>query len=172
MGMYTSIIHPDDGRELQIKSGWDDCETYHVGDIVEWFIDKDAPKEGKLLDDVYSSYSDKGDDDWVVIKDHQVLTLIPRTKNEYGDHQILRDRFGIKDLPDSEWSDEAWAEKIEQEKQWEKEDEEFQKSIEHFSDNEKFIAQLLKPICRSLNYESISTQLLTIEQLDKSPKDK
>jgi hypothetical protein len=111
MGMYTSIIHPDDGRELQIKSGWDDCETYHVGDIVEWFVAEDCPREGKMLDDVYDSFSDKGEDDWVVIKDHVVFAVIPRTENEYGDRQILRDRFGIKDLPDSEWTDEAWAEK-------------------------------------------------------------
>ena len=76
MGMFTSVVHPDDGRELQIKCGTDDCERYHVGDTVNWFIRKERPKSGKLVDGVYQAY----DDDFVVIKDHKIVAVVPFVK--------------------------------------------------------------------------------------------
>lgn len=75
MGMFTTIIHPDDGRELQIKCGWDQCETYKIGDSVKWHVIESCPGQGYLLDGIYSSYSKNGDDDWVVIKNHIIGLL-------------------------------------------------------------------------------------------------
>lgn len=79
MGMFTSIIHPDN-RELQIKCGYDDCEVYHLGDEVKWYADPKNPGSGKLLDGVYESWSDKGKDDFVVIQNHRVAYLIDKVQ--------------------------------------------------------------------------------------------
>lgn len=68
MGMYTSVVL-EDGKELQIKCGFDDCEVYRVGDYVNWRIWPDLPGTGKLLDGIY--YADTGD--VVVIKDHRIF---------------------------------------------------------------------------------------------------
>lgn len=77
MGCFTTIIHPVDGRELQIKTGHDSCETYKVGDAVNWYIDPELPGWGALLDGVYDSCSGKGDDDdLVVIIDHKVAGVM------------------------------------------------------------------------------------------------
>lgn len=162
MGTFTSIIHPDDGRKLQIYSGIDDCETYRVGDTVNWFVSKDYPRSGKLLDGVYDSY----DDDWVVIKDHKVHAVVPRTDNGYGDYEIIKSRFGIQDLPDSAWSEKGWARKRELDAKLEKEQEEFEESIKHLPPHKRFAAVLARPISRMLNYEGIARKILDIEPLE------
>ncbi len=165
MGLFTSVIHPEDGHELQIKSGIDDCEIYHVGDEVRWFVDKRFPRNGKLLDDVYDSLSSRGPDDWVVIKDHKVHAVVPRTENGYDDYQSLREQFGIEDLPDSEWTEEGWKWKRELEERCRKENEEFEKSIAHLSPRDQLGMRLARPISKQLGYASIARQVLKIEPL-------
>ena len=165
MGTFTSIIHPDDGRELQIKCGHDVCETYKVGDYVDWFVIKDYPKQGYLLDDVYDSFSDRGEDDWVVIKAHKVQAVVPRTKNGYGDYQVLRERFGIKDLPDSKWTKEGWENKRKREEKWAKEREEFEKSIAHLSPKQQLAMRMMRPISRKLDYSSIAEKIFIVEEI-------
>lgn len=156
MGMFTRIIHPKDGRELQIKSGYDDCETYHVGDTVSWYINKSWPRTGKLLDDVYDSY----DDDWVVIKDHVVVAVVDR---EAGDYNSLRERFEIQDIPDSAWPEEAWIKQREAENRHEKEYSEFLETIKHLSGKERLAAIFSYPIRKMLNYKSISSKVFSSE---------
>src|SRR5271157_6644683 len=100
MGCFTTIIHPIDGRGLQIKCGYDVCETYHVGDNVSWYVDKYWPKSGYLLDDVYDSF----DDDWVIIKDHIVAAVVPRSEawlngdDGADDRNSLRKQYDIQNL--------------------------------------------------------------------------
>ena len=91
MGMFTSIIHPVDGRELQIKCGHDSCETYHVGDGVGQYVIEGWPGEGYLLDDVYDSY----DDDWVIIKDGIVVAVEPRDPFDGEDEYLPISRYDI-----------------------------------------------------------------------------
>ena len=79
MGCFTTIIHPEDGRELQIKTGDDDLDRYSLGDTVDWKVYEDNVWSSKLLDGVYESCSHvKGDDDFVVIKNHTVHAIVPR----------------------------------------------------------------------------------------------
>jgi hypothetical protein len=165
MGLFTSVIHPDDGRELQIKSGIDDCETYHVGDEVHWFVDRQFPRRGKLLDDVYDSFSGRGPDDWVVIKDHKIHAVVPRTENGYADYQSLREQFGIEDLPDSEWTEEGWKWKREREEKCRKENEEFRKSIAHLPPKEQLALCLARPLSKQLGYAGIARRILKIDPL-------
>lgn len=108
MGMFTTVIHPDDGRELQINTWLDKLGIYEVGDSVDWYIDEACPREGRLLDGVYASYSDRGPDDWVVIKDHKIHAVAPRTIDQGDEYQDLMNLYEVHELPDSAWPDEAW----------------------------------------------------------------
>jgi len=153
--MFTSIIDPVDGKELQIKCGYDDCETYHVGDYVNWYINKSYPRSGKLLDDVYDSYEGS----WVVIKDHIVVAVLPESS---GDYNSIKEKFQVQDLPDSEWPEKSWIKYRELEEKYKKEYDEYLQSISHLSGHEKFAAILAYPLRRELSYESISRRIFSI----------
>lgn len=159
MGMFTSIIHPVDGRELQIKCGYDDCDTYHVGDTVDWYINRSYPRSGKLLDDVYQSY----DDTWVVIKDHVVAAVLDK---DAGDYYSIKEKFQVKDLPDSEWPEESWIKYRKQQEESKKEWDDYLKSIEHLSGKERFAAILAFPLRRMLNFKSVSGEMFLVEKLN------
>lgn len=108
MGSYTTIIHPSDGRELQIKTGGDVCDVYHLGDTVKWEVYHDLGGEGTLLDGVYPSYSDLGEDDWVVIKNHKIHSVASKNEKSLGE---LLEEFEITSPDPSLWSVEAWIKK-------------------------------------------------------------
>lgn len=114
MGCYTSVVHPEDGRELQIKCGHDRCMCYKLGDNVGQYVCKDRPKHGYLLDDVYDSYSSRGEDDWVIIKDGVIAAVEPRAFEEDGSfnwgaqYDALREKYQIKEYPDNLWTEEGW----------------------------------------------------------------
>jgi hypothetical protein len=100
MGMFTRIIDTD-GTEFQIKCGEDECETFHLGDTVTWEIHPDRPGKGKLLDDIYD-----GLDAWVLIKDHVVQAIVPRTDVA---HALLIQEFGdIEPYDRAWWTETAW----------------------------------------------------------------
>lgn len=109
MGMYTSIRHPADGRELQIKTGKDDCNWYSLGDVVAWSVEVDHPRVGTLLDGAYRAH----DDSWVIIKDHKVHDVVEDTA-ETTEESLLK-HYAIEALPDSAWTEEGWARKKERE---------------------------------------------------------
>jgi hypothetical protein len=108
MGMFTSITHPQDGRELQIKCGYDNMETYKVGDPVDWEIWPDKPGTGKLLDGAYDSYSN-GPDDWVIIKDHRVFAIVSRDSDlgKTGETGLTM-FYGLVQFEASWWTPSAW----------------------------------------------------------------
>lgn len=167
MGMFTTIIHPVTGEDVQIKCGYDDLETYHVGDTVNWFIDKDWPKYGKLLDDVYLGYNKAYDDTWVIIKDHIVLAVSDRNFNDEEEtYENLKTRYNIQEVPDNEWSEEVWAKYVDLKN---KSDEKYQKyleSISHLSGNARLAAILTYPLRERLNYESVARKCFTINQIE------
>jgi hypothetical protein len=106
MGVFTSVWHPEDGRELQIKTGDDVCECYKVGDAVEWATSPHTGGYGTLLDGAYASYSDRGEDDWVIIKDHCIHAVVPCS--EQVTEAVLREQFDIEEPDPGLWSLEAW----------------------------------------------------------------
>ena len=106
MGMFTRIVHPVDGRELQIKTGDDDLETYSVGDKVAWHFDPRYPGAGTLLDGAYDSCSSKGEDDWVLIRDHHVLCVVPLTKGLT--YTGLESEYDIEPFRREWWTEAQW----------------------------------------------------------------
>ncbi len=102
MGVWTNIKHRD--RNLQIRSGGDDYETYKVGDTVKWKIDPYEPGQGKLFDGVYEVEDD--DTLWVVIHEHVVMCVIPRTPDESVEQ--MEALFGIVQYDRDWWSHTLW----------------------------------------------------------------
>lgn len=120
MGMFTTII--DKNKEsYQIKCGYDDCETYHVGDIVNWYIDKNNPGCGKLFDGVYDGIccikrttyktnhitkSLKAKYGWIVITNHKVVGVF----NKRHSQEKLREQWSVEAWKHEWWSEQAWLE--------------------------------------------------------------
>lgn len=121
MGMYTSVIL-DDGTDVQFKTGWDDCDRFKVGDPVPWRVIPDNPPEGFLLDGVYDAVSGRYSPEarkeiysgwWVVIKDHRIHEVVPRTADEvsYAQECHLFHRYALEHPDPKLWTEAAWASK-------------------------------------------------------------
>lgn len=170
MGMFTSIIDPKTEITYQIKCGWDDCETFKVGDRVPSKIYPKYPGEGYLLDDVYDGCSYPGKDAWVVIKDSFIVAIEPRTEdNDYekqeSDYDRLRRKYQIKDYPRNLWNEEGWRLKEEREAKYEKENQEFLASIAHLPPKERFAQIFARPIRQMMSYQGIARQILKVEKI-------
>ena len=113
MGMFTTIIH--EGKEYQFKHGWDDCDTYQVGDKIEWTPDPRYP--GIHIDGVYDSIvcdHDYSQGPWVIIKDCVIVAVEPFVGPDY---QYLVQKYGITKPDHKLWSKEAWKAKHKREKE-------------------------------------------------------
>ncbi len=134
MGMFTSVIHPETGHEIQFKCGWgDDCDTYRLGDTVDWRYDPDTPMGGKLLDGAYYGESFKGNKStghwWIVIKDHTIIAVEQVETHPDGtpDDVLIREgifrggctgqqahveaKYKVELPPLDAWTVKAWAKK-------------------------------------------------------------
>lgn len=151
--MYTSIIHPD-GRELQIKCGMDECQIYKVGDDVGSYVDPDWPGQGYLLDNVYDSYSNHGEDDWVVISGGKVVAIEPK-ELEYSD---IRVKYNIETPKRELWSEEAWA--IYEDKNARHDAEWRQALVE--ADGNPLLAHLALRSKHRINYSTIAHEITTV----------
>jgi len=170
MSCFTSIIH--EGIEHQIKTGDDICDRYKLGDVVDWGISKDYPRQGTLLDGVYRSCSyPDAEDHWVVIKDHKVHAIFPVEKctDECDDdcnhpsESELEKKYGIEQLPDSAWSAKGWKRKWERDAKFDKEREEFEASVAHLPPQERFASYLVRPLMRNMDYAGIAKRILSNE---------
>lgn len=179
MGTYTTIIHPDDGRELQIKCGFDECLTYRVGDDVGQYIFPDHPGKGYLLDDVYISYSslnvygEDGEDDLVVIKGGRVVAV--------ESLEATRDEIRAKrpSFPDADWAEVYEEEpnyvnpydcRLYLRQEWDISDpprslwsEEAWEEEERARSNRQLATALAGPLRRNLDYTSITRRAFLVE---------
>jgi hypothetical protein len=106
MGCFTAVIHPQDGRELQIKTYLDVCDTYQVGDKVNWEIYDDLPGQGTLLDGVYTGCSGQGPDVFVIIKNHEIFAVLEKEKGLTAEG--LATFYQIKPWEREWWSEAVW----------------------------------------------------------------
>jgi len=166
MGMYTSIAHPKDGRELQIKTGSDECQNYKVGDEIPWSPDPYWP--GDHIDGAYRSYSDNGYDDWVIIKNRIVQEVV--VDEDDLSYSSLESEFNIQPPPRSLWSDEAWERYDKIKRETHKEFEDHIKAIEKNKDRpvttmEHLGAAMAFPLTRTLNFVSLADKILNVQPL-------
>lgn len=105
MGMYTSVIIGKDS-ELQFKSDVDDCETYRIGDVVNWKIWPDQPGIGKLLDGVYEAVlvGNKTEIQYSVVIDNHRVIYAGRADVFVNTEKIVPYQRGW-------WSESAWLKK-------------------------------------------------------------
>lgn len=179
MGMYTSVVHPVDGRELQIHTGDDQCDRYKVGYSVAWNIDERNPGHGTLLDGVYPSYSDNGLDDLVVIKDHVIIAVIP--KSETVNCRDIERILGIVPYQRNWWPEKLWVEQEIETHKFSlkcckehlaflktcrgKSDEEIEAAREHYRN-----VILTNPIREVINYKSIARKIFKVKKAGKKGK--
>lgn len=127
MGCWTNIKTAT-GQLLRIRTGHDQQDTYSVGDVVHWTIDKYQPGEGTLLNDVYIAERWGGNlpDDWpdipestgleydwvVVIKDqkvHELLPFVVTGDDREGARLALRLKYDIQPPSPDLWPPDAWV---------------------------------------------------------------
>jgi len=76
MGMFTTIIHPESGEDIQIKMGHsDNMEVFKIGDRV---VDVDGVYEGAGEWDAETREITYW---WVVIKDSRAIAIEPMSEN-------------------------------------------------------------------------------------------
>ena len=107
MGMFTSIMH--EGKESQIKTGYDYCEYYKLGDVIPWTPAPHWPGSG--IDGIHDSWTIKGRGPWVIIQNSTVVAIEP-AETLYTD---LEAKYSIQ-LPARDlWTEEQWAAKAQRE---------------------------------------------------------
>ena len=159
MGMFTSIIHPKDGRELQIKTRHDSYDTYKIGDKVNYFINKDYFGHGGIFDGVYESYSDKGVDDWVIIKGHKVIAVRSLKRNKYPD---LIKQYKIRKPSKNLWTKRAYAEHLKRRAKSEKDFTAFEKSLKNVSPAERIGRILAYPLSKRRDYSGMVEKAFSV----------
>lgn len=115
MGTYTTILH--EGKDIQIKCGYDNLDVYKVGDRVDQRPMR-TPGHMKLADDIYDGVVCRSDDvwenRWVVIIGGVVQAVLPfESADQYDD---LRKEWNIQEPPRDLWSEEAWQAHEEEER--------------------------------------------------------
>ena len=158
MGMFTTIIHPNDGRDLQIKTGWDSCDIYSVGDTVDWFL-SESPGSGTLLDGAYESF----EDDWVIIKDHKVHAIVPRGEDVH--EGTLWKQFELQAPGRSNWTEEAWEEQRVRREAAKAEAAEFTARIAHLPPAERMGAHIFKMLSRRRYPTELANKIATVKPL-------
>lgn len=118
MAMFSTVVV--DGKQIQFKTGGDDCDTYQVGDVVKWWVDKDIAYRGGLLDGIYPGESGEWRKNmqswWVCIKDHRIVEVAEwlRSDDESEPHiqqyeDLLAKHSLSREHPKDLWTEAAWA---------------------------------------------------------------
>lgn len=106
MGMFSTLIV--DGKEIQFKTGYDNCDVFYIGDAVPFEIIADRAGEVKFADGVYD---DNECEFWVVIKGHRIRDVVPMKADKSGYAEIMA-RYEIPhEYPREWWTEAAWEEK-------------------------------------------------------------
>ena len=168
MGMYTKIRHPATGAEIQIKTGYDDCLWYSVGDKVYW-----TPREawpGDHIDGAYSGFMDKSGDVWVVIKDCTVLAV--HDAEDLDNEAICMEThlcglYGIEPPDSTLWSDEAWERHRERQEAHKKRWEAIEKEADDkgLSGNARLAFMMIQPLLVRRDLASLGREVFTVEPL-------
>jgi hypothetical protein len=175
MGSYTTIIARDLG-ELQIKCGYDVCQIYSFGQLVDQRIDPDRPNEGYLLDGAYEAWRTRGEGpgphDFVIIKDgrvHDTVSyndiLVRSGSVNCNPYTFLEQHYGLMPPDPKLWSEAAWEAKRAREAAWAQEQAEFQASFGHLSPKEQMLKRVTWNFRRQLNYTSIGRKTFLVEPL-------
>ena len=157
--MFTTIIAPF-GKPCQIKTGWDNCDTYKIGDKIPWTPDPLYP--GEHIDGIYLGFEKTDNDTVVVIKDCTVTAIFPRRWDRPTDIQIamLKKEYGITPPDRSLWSEEAWAKKEAHDKEIKERREEWDRKYAHYTPREKMAAAMGEYVKQKMSEPSMARRIL------------
>lgn len=162
MGLFTTIEHPIDGRDVQIHIGQDELDRYKIGDKIKWQPTK--WNVGFHPDGIYDgcSYPDK--DAWVVIRELTVVHVEDIEESEVWEDVDLRlkqwhklnEQFPAIDPPRSLWKEEWWEEKQKQKAK---------KELEAHIKTQNWDA-LVAPLQNALNTNESVKRILEIKEIE------
>jgi hypothetical protein len=171
MGSYSSIMHPEDGRELQFKTGNDTCTVFKIGDKVPFSYEKDYPGMAYFQDGIYHTHSNKGNDDWVVIKDGHIAAIEPFISDENSPNyeeqrSMLWEKYNIKEIRHL-WTKEQWRKQEEDlQKRLEESEDRIRKTYPDFdtkTESEKMMIRMCDVLSSTrLNYAEIGRKIIQI----------
>jgi hypothetical protein len=108
MGMFSTVLYED--KEIQFKTGYDDCFTYKVGDTIDWVPDPYRP--GEDINGIHSGcYDVNGPDYWVVVKDCVIVAVEPPGQS-YG---YLTTKYKIPKPNPKLWTKKQWKDRAKRE---------------------------------------------------------
>jgi hypothetical protein len=175
MGMFTTVIHPETGKRIQFKCGHDQCDTYKLGDTVDWFYSKYEPGEGCCLDGVYSGFGDFDYQYWIVIKDHKIHSVEPVewcTEEEGGglkdivcQEAALAVKYGIQAPPFEAWPAKLWLRKAKSDYEWKQEEQKDAADTYGMSIEEKTVDAISKWTRRKMREPSLMRQVMGIRTI-------
>ncbi len=181
MGCYTSIYK--DKIEYQIYGGDDTCETYNLGDKVNFRIIQNSYKQGHLLDGIYEAYTYDKNYNYYIIIEQAVITNVEKIRKQHEDEDDdsfevffeqeyinLKFKYSFKEYPDSLWSKKS---KIEHEQRILDNERDINKYFETMKDlpsTEKLAKFLTYPLTNKLNYDDVSKNAFIIESIDLKDK--
>jgi len=109
--MFSTVVY--DGKEFQFKTGYDDCDTFRVGETIAWTPDPFWP--GSHIDGVHSACHDiRQPDWWVIVKDCVIVAVEPPV--DLDDYKRLYEKYGITKPDPRLWTKEQWKAKRKREK--------------------------------------------------------
>jgi hypothetical protein len=164
--MFTSAID-DRGREFQFKCGWDDCDTYRLGDKVDQKVFPDELFAGKLLDGAYHAEHGRWvggklidhAEKWVIIRNGFFVALVDVERDaggqmidgEYVQGDVIARRHGVMPYPLDTWTDAAYlkhakeqAESARRQRDWDVEDYGKTPMEKAFTATNRFMKQKMK----------------------------
>lgn len=109
--MFSTVLYED--KEIQFKTGWDDCVTYKVGDKIDWRPDPFWP--GEDINGIHSGcYDLMSPYCWVVVKDCIIVAVEPPTRS----YDELKAQYKIPKPNPKLWTKKQWGAKAEREAQY------------------------------------------------------
>lgn len=172
MGMFTRIIHPVTGEEVQIKTGNDYLDTYMVGSVIPWEPDPGYP--GHHIDGVYKGLGDEDErghfrDYLVVIKNCTVVAVVDKADTEKWEdpYKALTEEYGIVPPDAALWPEDAWERFREAEARAKAEHDawELEAAEKGYTDSERMAFLMGKLIGRRMDYNSIGRQVFSVEPI-------
>ncbi len=172
MGMFTSV-YDRNGKEVQIYTGEDRCDAYHIGDHVRWRIWPHDYGIRVLLDGVYKGWAEGEAHPYVLIKDHKILDVIPESElliyanSSINIESLLANKYRIPELTQEQFEALFTPEAVIAHRQATlislQAHLEYQASISHLSPSDQLRDAISQLVSIPVNYTAIGKILLDNE---------
>lgn len=177
--MFTRIIHPKTGEEIQIKTGDDFLNTYRIGDKVERYINPNYFDSGCCFDGCYYGHGNNKDY-LVIIKNEIVSDIIDTDEENFPDLYKKYSELNPYKIPYSEYTLKAIVKHFISEIKWKlihlkeryKNNKFHKELIKEYGKDEgdkRFMGYIFaKPLRQKLDYGGMCSKFVTVDEWDDS----